>query len=311
MRNHVLHFDTAHSSPHEGTNHGLKSHSCAVQPVMNLDTSAKTLNTQSIIKAHELEALIFEEANRTQKKWSNLPTSSHAVSLAEGILLGMMKRVHLYQSHLVHRDLDRTEFHVTYSGADNEEDVSEQLKNNLKDGNDFSNDIAPIATHLCPIPLFSRTRIVTIDASGVMLCSCKHFERVGLPCVHQASVSSKCHSQNIDTKSSVDSVFLGFTHHDILVRWWSQYLYYAYRPSTPSVIVQQLHSLAINPIKGPKLRCDVSGDTSLDVVSREILPAIYRVKCQELSKECYHYFSTATVCYESTCYSSVTNTCRR
>ena len=91
MQSHIRHFDLAHSSPHEGTNHGLKSHSCAVQPVMNLDTSAKTLNTQSIIKAHELEGFIFEEANHMQKKWSNLPTSSHAVSLAEGILLGMMK----------------------------------------------------------------------------------------------------------------------------------------------------------------------------------------------------------------------------
>ena len=54
---------------------------------MNLDTSAKTLNTHTTIKTHELEALIFQETNFTQKKWSNLPTSIHTVSLAEGILL--------------------------------------------------------------------------------------------------------------------------------------------------------------------------------------------------------------------------------
>ena len=34
-RSHLRHFDTTHSSPHEGTNHGLKSHSCAVKPTMN------------------------------------------------------------------------------------------------------------------------------------------------------------------------------------------------------------------------------------------------------------------------------------
>ena len=33
---------------------------------MNLDTSAKTLNTQTTIKAHELEALNLEEPQVTQ-----------------------------------------------------------------------------------------------------------------------------------------------------------------------------------------------------------------------------------------------------
>ncbi len=49
MRNDVMHFDVSHSSAHEGTNHGLKSHSCAVKPIMNLDSSANTINIQSSI----------------------------------------------------------------------------------------------------------------------------------------------------------------------------------------------------------------------------------------------------------------------
>jgi hypothetical protein len=32
MWSNVMHFDTAHSSANKGTNHGLKSHSCAVKP---------------------------------------------------------------------------------------------------------------------------------------------------------------------------------------------------------------------------------------------------------------------------------------
>ena len=110
-----------------------------------------------------------------------------------------------------------------------------------------------------------------------MFCSCKYFERIGLPCVHQACVSSICHSIYIDIESGVKSVFAGFTQHDISVRWWSQYLYYAYRPTTSSIIVQQFHSLSINPIKGPRLWCNIPCNATIEV-SQEILPAIYRLK---------------------------------
>ena len=62
MRNDVMHFDVSHSSVHKGTNHGLKSHSCAVKPGMNLDSSANTINIQSSIKVQECEYIIFQDA---------------------------------------------------------------------------------------------------------------------------------------------------------------------------------------------------------------------------------------------------------
>jgi hypothetical protein len=34
----IRHFDTSHSSPHEGTNHGLKSHSSGVKATMQQNT---------------------------------------------------------------------------------------------------------------------------------------------------------------------------------------------------------------------------------------------------------------------------------
>ncbi len=46
----VMHFGVSHSSAHEGTNHDLKSHSCAAKPTMNLYSSANTINIQSSIK---------------------------------------------------------------------------------------------------------------------------------------------------------------------------------------------------------------------------------------------------------------------
>jgi hypothetical protein len=53
LRNDVMHFDVSHSSAREGTNHGLKSHSCAIKPTMNLDTSSNTMNIQSSIMVKE------------------------------------------------------------------------------------------------------------------------------------------------------------------------------------------------------------------------------------------------------------------
>ena len=71
----VGHFDTLHSSAHKDTNHVLRSHSAGVKETMDVDTSAKTLNTQMSIRVAECKDIIFHEANRTHKKWSNLPTS--------------------------------------------------------------------------------------------------------------------------------------------------------------------------------------------------------------------------------------------
>ncbi len=44
-RKNIRHFDTSHSSAHEGTNHSMKSHSAGLKPTMDLDTSANTINT--------------------------------------------------------------------------------------------------------------------------------------------------------------------------------------------------------------------------------------------------------------------------
>ncbi len=54
-----MQFDVSHSSANEGSNHGLKSHSCAVKPTMNLDSSANTINIQSSTKVQDCEDMIF------------------------------------------------------------------------------------------------------------------------------------------------------------------------------------------------------------------------------------------------------------
>ncbi len=84
---------------------------------MNLDTSAKMLNTPTSIHVHECDEIIFQEANHTHKKWSNLPSSSHTVTLAEGILQGMMSRVRFYQSYLVSTNSGMSVFQVRTLGG--------------------------------------------------------------------------------------------------------------------------------------------------------------------------------------------------
>jgi hypothetical protein len=107
MQSNLMHFDIANSSPHKRTNHGLKSHSCAGKPTMNLDSSANAMNIQTSIKVQDCEGIIFQDATQTHKKWSDSPTSHHTTSGGEGILQGMMSRINHYQAKLVSRQIWR------------------------------------------------------------------------------------------------------------------------------------------------------------------------------------------------------------
>jgi hypothetical protein len=247
----IRHFDTSHSSPHEGTNHGLKSHSSGVKATMNLDLSAKTLNTQTSIRVAECDEIIYQEATKTHKKWSNLPTSKYSVSVAEGIMLAMMSRCNKYQSTLVSKTNGKYTFQVTYTPELNTQE-------------------SKMSCEFYLIPRFDRLRTVTVHQDETMFCSCCHFERLGLPCVHQAAVATMC-------SEMTSCRFQGFTHHDISVRWWSKYMYYAYKSSTPSDIISKFHQLALKDVRGPKIHC--GNLESMEIVhGKQYLPAIERLK---------------------------------
>ena len=69
---HIHHFNTSHSSAHNGTTNSLKSHSASIQPSMDMDTSAKTINTQIDIKVAELaelEEIIVREVYHRHNRW--------------------------------------------------------------------------------------------------------------------------------------------------------------------------------------------------------------------------------------------------
>lgn len=85
-----------------------------------------------------------------------------------------------------------------------------------------------------PVPLFHRIRTVTFNTETcTFTCNCYQFERIGLPCVHLYSVIK-----------FVEPNWLGFTHHQVSVRWWSVYIAKGYPSGTRCPISQSLSKLA-------------------------------------------------------------------
>jgi hypothetical protein len=181
---------------------------------MNLDSFAKTMNIQSSIKVQECEEIIFQDATQTHKKWSDLPTSQHTTSVAEGILQGIMSRINHHRAKLMSRQMETSTFQVCYTKTRTEDMVVKELSGTIckivNDSDKEKNDSLGHNVQLSPILIFSRVCSVTVDQTGTMLCSCKHFERIGLPCVHLACVATLCHEMpGFDSHSSK---FAGFTH---------------------------------------------------------------------------------------------------
>ncbi len=230
---------------------------------------------QSSIKVQECEDIIFQDATRTYKKWSDLPTSQHTTSVGEGISQGIMSRIFLYVAKLVSRQTDTSTFQVCYMNTRTEDKLPGTISNMGNDTDKEKNHSLGDNVELSPIPIFSHIWSVAVHQSGTMLCSCKHFERIGLPCVNLACVATLCHDTPV--LDSHTSKFAGFTNHDIVVRWWSSYMYHAYQPSTPLHIFEKYHLLAMNPIKGPTMRCNVPQFLGLHD-TQEYSPAIDRLK---------------------------------
>jgi hypothetical protein len=128
MQSNEMHFDIVYSSAHKGTNHGLKSHNCAVKPTINLDSFANTINIQASIKVQECKEMIFQDAMQTHKKWSDLPTSKHTMtSVGEGILQRMMSKINHYQAKLVSRQMETSTFQVCYTKTRTEDLAFKEL----------------------------------------------------------------------------------------------------------------------------------------------------------------------------------------
>jgi hypothetical protein len=256
-RRHIRHFDAAHASAHEvsllilvfissvpsfksndnehkpfilsqGTNNGMKTHTSSMKATMTMNNSAMTLCLQSNLKACELEEIVSNDYLKSQKLWSKSPTAKHVTTYAEGIIVSIYKRRDSYKTIRV----GERSFEVHYVGEDGRVEIEDS-----KDYDAFNT----------PLPLFKRVRRVNVDEDGTMLCSCQRFETTGIFCSHQDSVAFA-----VSTDIGID--WEGFSKHDVAVRWWTSFMYFAYKQSTPENLLKMFHSLASNDMKGPVLR---------------------------------------------------------
>ena len=223
---------------------------------MGMNTSSKTLNLQSSLKATEINSVLHSEYVKRKKNWSDRPTSLHCLSFGEGLFVQQYARA-LFKD--VRRITDRRfelRFNlkqkvlarknasfggdVVHGGLQDSVD-SDAGDMDVDDFDEFKN---------VPIPLFHRIRYVDVDKDGVMHCSCCKFERCGHFCADQIAVAEFVHAY-------ANCHFKGFTHHDVAMRYWIVFMHMAYKSSTPQKILDCMHSLCNNKVKGPRLRVGI------------------------------------------------------
>jgi hypothetical protein len=239
----VRHFDSYSNSGHEGTNNGLKHNAAPVGPQYDLHKSGMTLTDNARIKAKGSAVLASKEVSKT-RLWSNLPCAEKVTNMGVGLAEHEWKEADMYACECCAID--------KFLVARQPDDASGRIRS--------------------PIPRFARVRVVCIsEVKGrkILKCSCKHFERVGIPCRHILAVYKK-----------LIPGFLGVLATDISVFWWSSYLLYAYRRKDRMSLYEQRIARALallreNDTEGPRLPKDIGLD-SFELC--EAIPALLHSK---------------------------------
>lgn len=294
LRRGVRNFEVSHSSAHEGTNFGLKSHAAAVQPTMTLDNAAAAMGIQDDMKGAACDHIVYRDFRNSNKTWSSLPTAPHLTSFGEGVLLEAHRRSNLYRA----RRIGPSTFQVVYVGpghdpsfagmyiegldllesesigdantaaavsaaGENASTTSEPVPTLVKGSQDDDSTTVGLNNGCggddgydvditdCAAPLFSRAHLVTLGP--VSTCSCCRFERAGLPCTHIiASANEVCRAAG--------GTFQGFGHDSVAVRWWSAFMYYAYKKPTSDAerdLIQLYHAMTKYDAKGPAFHMSI------------------------------------------------------
>ena len=175
----VRHFDESSNSCHEGSNHGTKSCAGKVLPNYHIDKSVSKLCRQGVRNSARHNIKVANEVNST-KQWSSLNCANKLISHGLGLLEHQWESTELYDIVKV----QRLKWLLLFNG---------QYKPSI-------------------IPRFMQTYKVT-SQDGVLYCTCKHFERHGIPCRHQLAVLKSIPGYKEPT------------HHDVSICWWLDYQY--------------------------------------------------------------------------------------
>ena len=222
-RKRVFHFDEATNSSHEGTNNGIKSHSAAVLPSMDVATSTQNLQFQTDIAMREMDRECCKNTVNVSLH-STLPTANKVNPLLVSIFEQQWDM--------------RNEYHVKRNLPMEYEWLVVR-----KDDHSNSNRYHDIPYEQNPynvyIPRFRRVRRVKMDVDGQMECSCCLFSRFGYGCIHILSVIL------FENPS-----YGGYAQSDVCVFWWNDYRFYAERGEKYDSLYMHLLD---NDITGPRM----------------------------------------------------------
>ena len=218
QRKHLRAFYQITTSPHEGTNFGIKSHAASVRPCHTMTKADRSLALQS-----ELKMRYFEHQASVNlinnKLWSHTATSAHIVTVAESIVQQTAARIDSYKSTRI----GDTTWEVSYDKTTTTEVFGE--------------------SH---VPDFMRIRLVKL-VNGCLLCDCFSFAAIGLPCAHCGSV----------LKTFSSTKWNGFHHHDVHPCWWNIWHKFAYSDEIDMELLTRLH-VCKDLCKGPQFSSPIA-----------------------------------------------------
>jgi hypothetical protein len=212
----VRHFETTTNSGHEGTNHAIKSGPSRVLPQHAIDKSAKI------------------QLDMDCNKFKNLYRQHLAIAL--------LGRTTWITSHTVNDITLPAEFMLKFAIRECENYASWRISN------DKWLVVRSVEREVHSlVPRFHRVYTITLHAfedHGCLTCDCNYFECNGMVCQHLVHVKTYYAAKSV------------ITHHDISVRWWKAYLYFAMKnvhdcSSTEREIKRELDSIRGNECKGP------------------------------------------------------------
>ena len=218
------------TSPHEGTNYGMKVHAASCKPSMKLSKSAKALTLQSNLKTMQVGHSASVAASKT-KLWTDSSEYQHLIPKCVSLLNDVEERCINYA---IDRINDNT-WEVIYKPFIGFIPHPNPFASHLV-GHDNTTPSSQIYG-TSPIPKFWRLHTVTLGKDNFLYCSCKAFESTGIPCAHQACV----------LKNMIPG-WKGFSRYDVSFEWWNLWYEHAYEDSK---IGMNLLAMAAFPTRGP------------------------------------------------------------
>lgn len=284
-------YDARTTSGHEGTNLALKRGATSVRPNQSLETAAAVIEQKE--RNHDAQMNI-KYANELVKNklWIQSATSNKLIAMGESLIQEQMRFAQcgdMISSRVkTKNDVYQAVFHVAKKRSCGTTTTAERTGAERTPDTFFHPSSLSYTdqtgTRRSPIPIFHRVRIVYVS-DGIMFCTCRYFERFGIPCRHILHVMACVNPQH------------RITHRDVSVVYWSSYGVYAHKsdPDCQGTTIKDLSSalsaLSQIDIRGPKYPIETenvciceAADLRYELVPREAADSILNWPTAEVKK---------------------------